>query len=314
MRQILCFLISLGLAAAAPAARPRIGLVLSGGSALGLSHVGVLQWLEEHRIPVDYIGGTSMGGLVGGLYATGHDSAEIEKFVAEIDWTSIFNSSAPFEYLQFRRKQDRRDFPNRLDIGLRHGIRVPTGLSSGHEVGLDISGFAAPYAEIRSFDDLPTPFRCVATDLIEGKEVVFRSGDLPTALRATMSLPAVFSPMLYDGKMLVDGALLDNLPVTVVKDMGADIVIAVALSPATFNGDGDLSMFSVMGRSISIMISANELRSVPNVAYRRNRWAAATGLASSLAWSTSTNTSTRNMLTVSSSRFTLGELSYWKCR
>jgi NTE family protein len=260
VRTTLCFLISLGLAAATPAARPRIGLVLSGGSALGLSHVGVLRWLEDHHVPIDYVGGTSMGGLVGGLYATGHNSAEIGKFVAEIDWTSIFNSSAPFEYLQFRRKQDRRDFPNSLDIGLRHGVRLPTGLSSGHEVGLDISRFAAPYAEINSFDDLPTPFRCVATDLIEGKEVVFRKGDLPTALRATMSLPAVFSPMLYDGKMLVDGALLDNLPVTVVKDMGADLIIAVTLVDPPAKRTDLESLLGVAGRSLTVMIDDNERR------------------------------------------------------
>jgi NTE family protein len=260
VRKAFGFLISVGLAATTLTARPRIGLVLSGGSALGLSHVGVLRWLEEHRIPIDYVGGTSMGGLVGGLYATGHDSAETREFVRDIDWTAIFNSSAPFEYLQFRRKQDLRDFPNRLEVGLRKGIRLPTGLSAGHEVGLAISRFAAPYEEIRSFDDLPTPFRCVATDLIEGKEVVFKDGHLPTALRATMSLPAVFSPLSYNGKLLVDGAVLDNLPVTVVKDMGADLIIAVALvDPPAKRVDLE-SLLGVAGRALSVMVDDNERR------------------------------------------------------
>ncbi len=152
--------------AAAPAepARPRIGLVLSGGGALGLSHVGVLQWLEEHRIPVAYVGGTSMGGLVGGLFATGHDAAEMKAFVRSIDWRSVLNPAPPFPALAFRRKEDRRDFPNKLELGLRKGVQLPSGLSPGHEVGLVLSSFAAPYAEYRSFDDLPTPFRCVAVE------------------------------------------------------------------------------------------------------------------------------------------------------
>jgi NTE family protein len=253
-------LVFMAVSFAAEPARPRIGVVLSGGSALGLSHIGVLQWLEEHHIPIDFIGGTSMGALVGGLYATGHNSTETKEFVKNIDWTAIFNSSAPFEALQFRRKEDRREFPNRLEFGLRHGIRLPTGLSAGHEVGLAISHFAAPYEQVQSFDDLPTPFRCVATDLIEGKEFVFLGGNLPTALRATMSLPALFSPLAYDGKMLVDGAVLDNLPVTVVKEMGADIIIAVALvdPPAT---PGNLeSLLGVAGRALTVMVDDNERR------------------------------------------------------
>ena len=143
---------------------------------------------------------------------------------------------------------------------MRHGFRLPTGLSAGHEVGLAISHFAAPYEEIKSFDDLPTPFRCVATDLIEGKEVVFRDGHLPTVLRATMSLPAVFSPLSYDGKMLVDGALLDNLPVTVVKDMGADLIIAVTIvDPPAKRADLE-SLLGVAGRSLGVMVDDNERR------------------------------------------------------
>ena len=231
-------------------ARPRIGLVLSGGSALGLAHVGVLQWLEEHRIPVAYVGGTSMGGLVGGLFATGHDTAEMKEFVRSIDWSSVFNPAPPFRELAFRRKEDRRDFPNKLQLGLKKGIRLPTSIASGHEVGLVLSRFAAPYSEYRSFDDLPTPFRCVATNLVNGEQVVFKQGSLPIALRATMSLPAIFAPLQVDDMVLADGGMLNNLPVDVVKAMGADMIIAVALVDPEAKKESLESLLGVAKRSI----------------------------------------------------------------
>jgi len=243
-------------------ARPRIGLVLSGGGALGLAHVGVIQWLEEHRIPIAYVGGTSMGGLVGGLFATGADSAEMKQFVRSIDWASVFNPAPPYYDLAFRRKEDRRAFPNKLTLGLRHSIRLPPGISAGHEVGLVLSSFAAPYAEYRSFDDLPTPFRCVATDLITGKEVVFSEGSLPLALRATMSLPAIFAPVEYGNMLLADGGMLNNLPVDVVKGMGADLTLAVTLVDPDVKKESVESFVGVSKRSIAIMIDANARRSM----------------------------------------------------
>ena len=243
-------------------ARPRIGLVLSGGGALGLAHVGVLQWFEEHRIPVAYVGGTSMGGLVGALFATGHNSMEMREFIDSIDWASAFNPAPPFREVAFRRKEDRREFPNVLQLGLRNGVRLPSSLSSGHEVGLVLSRFAAPYAEIRSFDELPTPFRCVATNLLNGQEVVFSQGPLGTALRATMSLPAIFAPVEVDNMLLADGGLLNNLPVQVVKDMGADIIIAVPLVDPDSKKESLASLLHVSRRSIALMIDANERRSM----------------------------------------------------
>ncbi len=243
-------------------ARPKIGLVLSGGGALGLSHVGVLQWLEEHRIPVAYVGGTSMGGLVGGLFATGYNAAEMKEFVRSIDWSTAFDPAPPFHDLAFRRKEDRRDFPNKLGLGFRNGIRLPPGISPGHEVGLVLSRFAAPYAEYRSFDDLPTPFRCVATDLITGKQVIFSEGSLPTALRATMSLPAIFSPLEVGNMVLVDGGTLNNLPVDVVKGMGADLTLAVTLIDPEAKKESVASMLGVAKRSIAVMIDDNAKRSM----------------------------------------------------
>lgn len=240
--------------------RRKIGLALSGGSALGLAHIGVLQWFEEHRIPVDFIAGTSMGAIVGGLYATGHDGQAMQRFASSVDWDAVFAPSVPFRHLAFRRKEDRRDFPSTVEFGIGKGLKLPAGVSAGHGAALAISRFAAPYDQLGSFDELPTPFRCVATDLKQGREAVFSRGPLTMALRASMSLPALFAPVEMDGMMLVDGGLLNNLPVDVVKAMGADIVIAVALEKPP-DEQQYYSLLGVAGRSISIMIAANERRS-----------------------------------------------------
>ena len=176
LRQATLFILFLVLAAGGPAysqperqtaKRPKVGLVLAGGAAIGLAHVGVIRWLEEHHIPVDYVAGTSMGGLVGGLYATGRDARQIEEFVDAIDWPEVLRINTPFQDLSFRRKEDRRQFPTSLEFGLKGGFKLPMGLSPGHGVGLMISRAAAPYAELKSFDELPIPFRCVATDLVK---------------------------------------------------------------------------------------------------------------------------------------------------
>ena len=246
-------------AAAAP--RKKIGLALSGGSALGLAHIGVLQWLEEQRIPVDFIAGTSMGAIVGGLYATGNDGQAIQRFAAGVDWEAAFAPSVRFRHLAYRRKEDRRDFPSTIEFGVGKGLKLPAGVSAGHGAGLAISRFAASYDQLESFDQLPTPFRCVATDLKQGREVIFSRGPLTMALRASMSLPALFAPVEMDGMMLVDGGLLNNLPVDVVKAMGAEIVIAVALEKPP-DEQQYYSLLGVAGRSISIMIAANERRSM----------------------------------------------------
>lgn len=262
MRMLLICSLAVSLAAQTPP-RPRVGLVLSGGSALGLSHIGVLKWLDEHHIPVDAIGGTSMGGLVAGLYATGHSADEIEKFVAGIDWSQAFAPGAPFRDLTYRRKEDKRAFPNNLELGLKGGVKLPSGLSPGQEVGLILARFAAPYAEIRSFDDLPTPFRCVATDLISGKSVIFRDGPLEFALRATMSLPGIFAPVPDGNRMLVDGGVLNNLPADVMKaELKPDVLIAVALLDEPPKKDAVSSILGVAGRTISVMVDQNERRNL----------------------------------------------------
>ncbi len=237
--------------------RPKIGLALSGGSALGLAHVGVIRWLEEHRIPIDYVAGTSMGSLVGALYATGHSAPEVEKFLEEIDWAAALAPGVEFRQLAFRRKEDVREYPSTVEFGVKRGLKLPPGLSAGHGVGLVLSRIAAPYDDLKGFDELPTPFRCVATDLNKAKEVVFDSGPLFEALRASMSLPALFAPVKKGDMLLVDGGLLNNIPVEVVRQMGADVVIAVALEKPPEDGKYT-SLLGVAGRAISVMITANE--------------------------------------------------------
>jgi NTE family protein len=242
--------------------RPKIGLVLEGGGALGLAHIGVLQWFEDHRIPIDYLAGTSMGGLVGGIYATGMRAAELRNLVSTIDWSDALDGKTPYQFLSFRRKEDKRFFQNNLEFGLRHGFSGPGGLSSGQRITYLFDRIALPYSSLKNFDELAIPFRCVATDLNSGKQHVFEDGPLGEALRATMSLPAIFTPVTNEKNIWVDGGLLNNLPVDVVKEMGADIVIAVYLNPSPFRRDGKQSILSVMSRSISVMIEANELHNL----------------------------------------------------
>ncbi len=148
---------------------PKLGLVLEGGGALGLAHIGVITWMEEHRIPVSYVAGTSMGGLVGGIYATGRSPAEVRELINGINWDQVLSGVTPFRDLSFRRKQDARDFPGELEFGLRGGLRFPSGFNTGQEVNLVLDSVALPYSEIPSFNDLPIPFACVATDLVSGK-------------------------------------------------------------------------------------------------------------------------------------------------
>ena len=246
----------------APRARPKIGLALEGGGALGLAHIGVLKWFEEHHIPVDYVAGTSMGGLVGGFYATGMSPDELNTLIDGMDWRQILSDRTPYEDLAFRRKEDQRAYPNSLIFGLRDGLSLPAGLNAGHHIGLLIDRVTLPYDEVASFDALPVPFRCVATDLVSRKSYVFKDGSLAVALRATMSIPGAFSPV-HDGKaVFVDGGLLNNLPTDVVRQMGAEIVIAVHLERAPVEAKDIQSVFSVLDHSVRVVLEENELRSL----------------------------------------------------
>jgi NTE family protein len=242
--------------------RPRIGLVLEGGGALGFAHIAVLEWLEQHHIPIDYIAGTSMGGLVGGMYATGKSPAEIKQIVDSIDWNATIDGQTKFQDLAYRRKEDRVAYPTRFEFGLRDGLSLPSGLNAGQAVGLVFDHALLPYSGLSSFDNLPIPFRCVATDLMTGQAKVFDRGSLSLALRATMSIPGLFSPVNIDGHIYSDGAAVDNLPVDIARKMGADIVIAVHLDLGPQNRKSLESLLGVVARNVAIMVAANELRSM----------------------------------------------------
>jgi NTE family protein len=243
-------------------ARPKLGLVLEGGGALGLAHIGVITWMEEHHIPVSYVVGTSMGGLVGGIYATGRSPAEVRQLINGIDWDQVLSGVTPFRDLSFRRKQDSHDYPGQLEFGLRGGLQFPSGFNTGQEVNLVLDSVALPYSEIATFNDLPIPFACVSTDLVSGKIHVFRDGSLALAMRSTMSLPGIFTPVRHGKSLYADGFLLDNLPVDVGKEMGPEVTLAIHLETAPMDPNTNLSSFGVLGRSISVMSAVNELRSM----------------------------------------------------
>lgn len=253
-----CFLVGLGCSAAPAAAqeaapRPRVGLALGGGSARGLAHVGVLRWLEEHRIPVDVVAGTSMGGLIGAAYATGMSADEIRQLLRDTDWDLILKADAPYRLKGYRRKEDARDYPVKLEMGLRKGLALPSGLNPGHHIGLLLSRIALPYSTLYDFDALPIPFRCVATDMKQAESVVIGSGSLGTALRATMAIPAVFDPVHDGERLLSDGGVLNNVPADVVKAMGADVVIAVKVGSPSSDPVSE-SILGLADRAIALMM------------------------------------------------------------
>jgi NTE family protein len=186
----------------------------------------------------------------------------MRQIVNGIPWDEVLSPMTPFDDLSFRRKEDARDYPNSLEFGIRKGIQFPGGLNSGQQVSLVLDKIALPYSEIKSFNDLPTPFACVATDLVSGKPRVFRDGSLGLALRSTMSLPGIFTPVRTKDAIYADGALTQNIPVEVAKAMGADVTLAIHLAEAPILPNASLSSFAVLGNSISVMINANELRSM----------------------------------------------------
>ncbi|MGC2465985.1 MAG: patatin-like phospholipase family protein [Candidatus Acidiferrum sp.] len=243
-----------------PKGRLRIGVALEGGGALGLAHIGVLQWFEEHHIPVDYVAGTSMGGLLGGFYATGMSPSELKKLIDGVDWNAMLGDTTPYQDLSYRRKEDQRAYPNAFILGLRNGLSLPGGLNSGQQIGLLIDRITLPYYKLESFEELPTPFRCVATDLVSGKQVVFEKGPLAEALRSTMSIPGAFKPVVDKDRVLVDGGLVNNLPTDVVKQMGADIVIAVHLETAPVEAKDIKSLFNVLDQSVRVVVAESEVR------------------------------------------------------
>ncbi len=247
-------------AAGDPPARHRlkVGLVLSGGGARGITHIGVLEVMEEMRIPVDYLAATSMGSIVGGLYASGTPPATMEEIVTKVDWTKLFSDSPPRRELSFRDKQIDTRFPLPIEIGFRDGqIRGFQGALSGANLELFLHELTGRADGIRDFDRLPVPFRAVSTDMVTGKPFVFGDGQLYEAMRASMSIPGVFSPIELRGRILGDGGLVDNLPVDVVRKMGADVVIAVNIGTPLLSREQLSSIVGLTGQMINILTEQN---------------------------------------------------------
>lgn len=242
----------------AQASRRKVGLALGGGSARGFAHIGVLRWFEEHRIPIDYISGTSMGGLVAGAYASGMSPQEIQDLMKEVDWDLMFIADSPYKYKTFRRKQDKRAYPSQLEFGLKGGLTLPGGLNPGQQIALLLDRIALSYGDMASFDDLPTPFRCVATDLTKAEAVVLGRGSLAQAMRATMAIPGVFTPVNFENWLLVDGGALNNIPADVTKKMGADTVIAVNVgADSATEAQTRASLVALLGRTIDTMMTTS---------------------------------------------------------
>lgn len=227
-------------------ARPKIGLALSGGGARGGAHVGVLRKLEELGVPIDYIAGTSMGAIIGGFYAAGYSADEIETLLNETDWIAALTDQPPRRERTMRKKELEAEILAPYRVGYNRGrFQAPLGAIEGQHLDQILHRILLPVAEVRDFDRLPIPFRAVATDLVNGEEVVLSRGSLGDSLRASMSVPGVFSPVEIGGRLLVDGGMANNLPVSVVRDMGAEIVIAVDISAPLLTEEQLTSMLSV---------------------------------------------------------------------
>src|SRR5262245_12414203 len=258
------FLLPLGLSGALVATvlppqqtqpRPRVGLVLSGGGARGIAHIGVLQVLEELHVPVDCVSGTSMGSIIGGLYAYGLSPEELERFVTTVDWPYILQDYPDRTDLNIRRKQEEYDFLVQLRVGVRDGkIALPKGLIQGQNLGLVLDELALEAHDLASFDDLPIPFRCVATDLTDGSRVVFDRGDLPLAMRTSMALPGIFAPVERGESLLVDGFLVDNLPVDAARSMGATRLIAVDIGTPPLRREQIQDLFGVTSQMLTLLL------------------------------------------------------------
>lgn len=244
---------------APPAPRPRIGLVLGGGGAKGAAHVGVLRVLDEMRVPVDCVTGTSMGALVGATFAAGMPPADIERNIRAINWSKTVGTAGLRDRTPINRKLAGITYTNNIELGVKDGSLVtPGGLLKTQDIEDVLRDLVAGARLTRDFDDLPIPFRAVATDMLAGEMVILEQGDLAVAMRASMAVPGAFSPVKVDGRVLSDGGMMRNLPVDVARDLCADVVIAVSLASPPPKEESLDSALALAGRSLDVMIDANQ--------------------------------------------------------
>ncbi len=258
-RLLLVLLFCLPLSGLADTAAPKTGLVLSGGAARGLAHIGVLKALEEQGVRIDAVAGTSMGAVIGGLYAAGYTVDELEKLARTLDWQQVLSDDPARQDVPFRRKQDDRDFLVKRKLSFRDdgSLGLPLGVIQGQNLALLLERLLVHASDTRDFDQLPIPFRAVATDIANDEKVVFRSGHLPQVIRASMSIPAVFAPVELDGRLLVDGGMVDNIPMDVARDMGVDRLIVVDIGTPLMRREDLLTVFDVLNQTTTMMTRRN---------------------------------------------------------
>ncbi|MBN3584177.1 patatin-like phospholipase family protein [Algoriphagus aestuarii] len=236
-------------------ARPKIGLVLSGGGAKGMAHVGIIRYMEKAGIKPEYVVGTSMGSVIGGLYALGYNADELEQIILNIDWDLLISNRVEFNSIAFEEKE----YYNRylVELPVKKGkVALPSGLIEGQKLSEVLQYYTWPANRYKNFDEFPIPFRCIATDISTGEEIIFDQGYLHDALRSSIAIPTAFTAFDLDSTSVVDGGVVNNFPVDVVKQMGADIVIGVNVSDEDFlavdelGGFGGILMQVAMSRSL----------------------------------------------------------------
>jgi NTE family protein len=237
--------------------RPKVGLVLSGGGAKGIAHVGVLKALELEGIRPDYIAGTSMGSIVGGLYAIGYTADQLDTIVRQIDWAQVLSNNIPLQYIAYEEKEYYSRYLIELPI-YQWKLQLPTGMIQSQMLDELLSRYTWPAKRYNSFDDFPIPFRCLATDVSTGKSIVFKDGSLAKAMRGSMAIPTAFTAVDLDTTLVVDGGIVDNFPVDELFKMGADIVIGVNVSHG-FQSAYDINSMTGILMQVSMIPSSDKL-------------------------------------------------------
>ena len=244
--------------------RPRVGLVLGGGGARGAAHIGILEVLEKLRVPVDCVAGTSMGALVAGVYASGLSPATMRTKLAEADWDDLFRDDPPLNEQNFRKKAfDKRFLPgSETGVGPQ-GVKGQPGIVMGQKIKLFFNTLVRDYLGEREIEALPLPLSIIATDIVGGKKVVFRQGSLSEAMRASMSVPGLMAPVETDGKKLVDGGLVDNVPIDEARERcQADVIIAVNVGSPLLKAEDISGLLSVSAQMVNILTEQNVTRSL----------------------------------------------------
>ncbi len=230
----------------------KIGLALSGGGARGFAHIGVLQVIDEAGLKIDYISGTSMGSIVGGLYAAGYSGKEIENLMTTLDWKSLLTDEIPRNELYISSKRWKPHTNTNFPLNDKFVPHLPQGIIGGNNIINKMFDFCYPDSSLYDFDDLPIPFRAVATNIVTGQKKVFKSGTLHQVMRASMSIPSIFEPFRIDNQLYIDGGISDNLPADVLKDMGATYIIGVKCNTPMRTKNNLDSALSILDQTISI--------------------------------------------------------------